>query len=534
MGLTTSQSTIQSAQTRLFKKASTLLILISAIFGSFIFLEVSPLELFSSQNEFSRLAGEMWPPTIDNLPRSLELLFETLIMALAGTLIGSLVALPLSFLATKAIAGNNLVRVIAKGFITAARAIPALVFALILVRLLGFGPLVGALALSLSSVGMIGRQVVDSLDTIPRQRFELGLAQGLTRSQVLISSGLPIVIPTLVSSVLHRLEINLRSSAVLGFVGAGGIGILLVKDLGQLNYSGALGTTSLIVALVFVSESLSSRIRLRIMEPGGQTGHLSGSGVRVRDPALTLYGVTGIALALSGGALFFLTLFSSNSIRAFESVLVILNKSWPPNFDEYGSEILFGIIESFAMAIAGTSLGLIFAVPLALLGSSNIVRTRMVNRFARFIMSAVRSTPDLIFALFFVSAVGLGPSAGVYAIAIGTGGILGKFLADSLEEAPWSTREAFDSIGLSRAHYLLSAALPERRGALVASIFHMADINIRISIGLGVIGLGGIGMLLTGALSALAFDSVTAILLGLVIIVALLEKTTTWIKRTLQ
>lgn len=505
----------------------------AVVVGSFLFLDVSPLEIFSSPEEFARLGDEMWPPTFSNFDRTLALLFETLVMAFAGTLIGSLIAVPLAFAATKAIPTNPFLRLFAKGLITAARAIPALVFALILVRLLGFGPLVGAIALSFSSVGMIGRQVVDSLDTLPKVRFESGLSHGLTRSQVLIASGLPVVIPTIVSSILHRLEINLRSSAVLGFVGAGGIGILLIKDLGQLNYSGALGTTALILAVVFASESLSSRIRLGILRPpkSGLRSSWRGLEPKAFDPALRLYSFSVGAILVSGAALAFLVVSSTNSIRTFESIFSIVRKAWPPNFSDYSDLLVVGLGQTFAMAISGTSLGLLVAIPLALLGASNVTRFWLLNKASRLVMSAIRATPDLVFALFFVVAVGLGPAAGVYAMAVGTAGILGKFFSDSLEDASIEVRDAFAAHGATSLKYLVAGLIPERGGALTAALLHMVDINMRISISLGIIGVGGIGLLLNGALSVLAFDTVFAILVVLIVGVALLEKLTSRAKK---
>ncbi|MGH9112136.1 MAG: phosphonate ABC transporter, permease protein PhnE, partial [Acidimicrobiales bacterium] len=173
------------------------------------------------------LLERMLPPRFVDLPRIVDLAVQTFFMAYVGTWIASLLSAPLAFLAARNTSPHPVLGKTARALIAVCRAIPDLVFALVFVRAVGIGPLPGILALSLHSVGMIGKLYADAIEQIDELPREATLSTGASSLQALATAVFPQVLPSFVGTSLYRLDINVRSSVVLGLVGAGGIGFEL-------------------------------------------------------------------------------------------------------------------------------------------------------------------------------------------------------------------------------------------------------------------------------------------------------------------
>ena len=176
----------------------------------------------------------------------------------------SLLALPLAVLAARNITPARPLYYAARGVIALCRAVPDLVWALLFVTAVGLGPFPGALALSVHSVGMLGRlfaEVIEDMDMGPVEALAL---TGASRLQVFTHAVVPTVLPSLLGIALYRLDENIRSSLVLGFVGAGGIGFQLLTAMNLFQYR----TVSLLLIMTFVlvigAERLSAALRKRI------------------------------------------------------------------------------------------------------------------------------------------------------------------------------------------------------------------------------------------------------------------------------
>ena len=502
--------------------------------ASFGFLGIAPWELLLNTQQIQRLLTELSAPNFSDWLLVAPLILETLLMALAGTLLGVVLAFPLGFMASNVLGFVRPVRLAAKAIIVITRAVPTLVFALIFVRLFGFGPMVGVLALAISSLGMIGRQFADALDNLPSDIAESRRFLGQNTFQFALSNLVPNILPSIVAIVFYRLEINLRSSSVLGFVGAGGVGILLARDLGQLNYSGAMGTVILVLAVLLAIEAVSSILRPGFSKRNRAASKAITSSAKRTDPAKRLFVAPLVFAIPSSLALVYLFFSSETNVRSIDAIQSILAKSWPPNFSDFSNLLVSGLVETIAIAIAGTSLGLLFAFPLAALAARNISPWPLMRVMVRFVMSLTRSLPDVVIALLFVVSVGLGPSAGVYAVALGTSAMLGRLLADVFEDTSDSLRQSFWALGSGSIKFFVSGVIPENGPRIVATVLHALDINIRVTISLGLVGVGGIGMLLSGAVSALAFDTALAILIVIVAAVASLENLSGRIKDRLR
>ena len=192
-----------------------------------------------------------------NLPKYLKLLFETFNMALLATIVGSTLALFLSFLAAKNTSPNSLVFFTIRRMLEFFRGVPEIIFAILFVWVLGIGPLAGIIAMTLHTTGSLGKlfsEVHENSNNKPIEALKASGGNWLSEMQFGL---LPQVLPNLISYVLLRFEINIRASTILGFVGAGGIGQELYLVI-NFNYYEEVSAIILLIILTVVSIDLFS------------------------------------------------------------------------------------------------------------------------------------------------------------------------------------------------------------------------------------------------------------------------------------
>lgn len=201
-----------------------------------------------------------------NLPKYLKLLFETFNMALLATLIGSSLALLLSFLAAKNTAPNSFIYFTTRRVLEFFRGVPEIIFAILFVWALGIGPIAGIIAMTLHTTGSLGKlfsEVHENSDIRPREALKASGGNWLSEMKFGL---LPQVLPNLISYILLRFEINIRASTILGFVGAGGIGQELYLVINFNYYEEVSAIILLIIFTVISIDLLSGYLRKNIIE----------------------------------------------------------------------------------------------------------------------------------------------------------------------------------------------------------------------------------------------------------------------------
>jgi len=189
----------------------------------------------------------------------------------------------------------------------------------------------------------------------------------------------------------------------------------------------------------------------------------------------------------------------------------------------YLKKVTLKMLETIEMGFWGTVISIMISLPLGILASQNYTPHRAVYTFSRGWLSFHRAMPELIIALFLVLMYGFGPIAGVLALAIHTSGVLGKFFADEIENAPPGPQLALGSSGAGRLKVLRYAVFPHVFPAWIAYVQYIFERNIRTATVLGIVGAGGIGMELKGRWDLFDYDHVATILLVIFLTVILLE-----------
>jgi phosphonate transport system permease protein len=206
----------------------------------------------------------MLPPDLRVLPSALAGALTTVEIAILGTVVAAVLALPLGLVSARNVAPPSLFYP-ARTVLNVFRSVDTLVYALIFVAAVGLGPFPGVLAVvayTTTSLAKLYSEAVEGIDPGPVDAIT---ATGATRLQVLRFGVLPQVLPLFLSYVLYRLETNIRAATVLGFVGAGGIGFYLQTYLRVLDYPAASTVLLVTVAMVMVVDGVSSRLRNRLV-----------------------------------------------------------------------------------------------------------------------------------------------------------------------------------------------------------------------------------------------------------------------------
>ena len=192
------------------------------------------------------------------------------------------------------------------------------------------------------------------------------------------------------------------------------------------------------------------------------------------------------------------------------------------NWDILCSPAYIGIVETLKIAFVSTGLGFILSLPLATLASRNLHRDSVAIPF-RFLLSAMRTLPSLIWAIFFVILIGLGPISGVMAMTFYTIGYLGKLQYETIEGLSKDPLDAAKAMGLSNIEIIMRVVIPESANNLISQLLFMFEYNVRHGSVIGIVGAGGIGFYISTYLKFLQYDKVMALLIVLFFVVVIID-----------
>lgn len=226
--------------------------------------------LVSKSDQIGRVLSGFTHPNLSSLvdPVLLKTL-ETIYIAVLGTTLGALIAIPVSFIAARNLMRRNrlgtVVYFVVRFLLSIIRAVPTLVWAIMFVIIVGIGPFPGVLAITLFSVGLIAKLFSEAIEAIDWGQVDALTATGANALQVVVHGVVPQVRPFMVAHVLYTFEVNIHSSTILGVVGAGGLGLILEQYVGLLDYRDLAVWLVVVVIMTSIIDYSSAAIRRRLV-----------------------------------------------------------------------------------------------------------------------------------------------------------------------------------------------------------------------------------------------------------------------------
>lgn len=216
-------------------------------------------------NSVTFLFTKWLPPDFSILPLAIEAAVVTLQIAILGTFIAIIIAIPLSFLAAYNTSPSLVIYTGTRWLLNFFRSVPEIVLGLLLVPSLGLGPFPAVIAIAIHNIGVLGKLISELIEAADPGPQEAVASVGAPRLLVIFFGILPQIIPNILSNYFYRLEVGVRASLILGFIGGGGIGNMLFIDFKIFNYSFVATEVLVIMVLVLIVDYLGTFVRKRVI-----------------------------------------------------------------------------------------------------------------------------------------------------------------------------------------------------------------------------------------------------------------------------
>lgn len=508
--------------------------------------------IVDSLDNAAAFVGRMFPLDFPPLGETLSLVFETLAIVFLATLLSVILSVPVSLAAARPTRMGTTSQWGARAVTVLCRAIPDLVLAIVFLRMFGLGATAGIIAMGIHSVGMVAKlyaDAIEELDDGPRESIE---SAGGSRTQQITAAIPQKLLPQIIATALHRFDINLRTSVLLGYVGVGGIGLAIADSLRVLDYQRGMALAVIVLVLCILVELISGSIRAMLMGSAGG-GITGGTWVdrmfnRGREPGVNDIRLTppwsrarlrrflaaALIMVFTFAALWRVDISWSSLWRGLLDLPETLALFFPPSAGGSTANLLEQLLVTIQISLAATLIGAVIAIPIGILAARNVVPNKYIHQTFRVVIVVVRGIPELILAIIFVVISGLGGVAGTLALSVGAIGLLSKLIADSLEETDTRVQDAMRTAGATEPQVFFSATLRQAAPAFVAHTMYLLDTNIRSATLLGVVGAGGIGFLLLNASRINQFDVVTMVLILMVAVVLIVEGLSMWLRKVVR
>jgi phosphonate transport system permease protein len=437
------------------------------------------------------------------------------------------------------------------------RSMHEVVFGLILVNILGLNPLVAVLAIGIPFGAVTAKVFAELIDELPTD-VELSLrASGAGRFTAMLFGTVPAVLSDLVSYSFYRFECGLRSAAVLGIVGAGGLGFQLALSFQSLRYDQMWTLLWALIILSGIADRWSSLVRRRRNAAAiemhtaddrfaAEAGALGSDAQPAQGPerdrflqASALLLTLGIPVAIWRLDLDFSSLWAP---RARRLAAELAADAWPAQIGDGGfSGLVSDSLDTIALAVLSIALAWAVASPIAFLaqrprntsGVGGVAR-RIGAAFVRVILLIARSVPPPVwaFVVVFVLFPGLWP--GVVALAIYNGGVLGRLQAEVIENGDHRPAEVLAATGATAPGALTYATVPAVSARFAALGLYRWEVAIRETVIVGVVGAAGLGRRLDEQTSSFDYDGILATIMALLVVTLVVDVASASIRQTLR
>jgi len=470
----------------------------------------------------------MSPPQLDETQRVVTgKLVETIAIGLMATLFSTLLAIPFSFLAAHNIMsrlpGGNAVYYVMRTLLNIMRAVDTVVWGLIVIVWVGLGSFAGVIALSIHSMAALAKLYSEEIEHIDPGPVEAVTASGANLLQVIRYAIIPQVIPSFLGYTLLRWDINMRSATVVGFVAGGGIGFFVLETIrmgAYQQYAAALWAVAVVIILV---DTISARWRASILRDQPPAAIKTPPLHTLRRWVLVLAGIVVFVYCWNVTEINLKDLFQPG--ETFGRLLLdFINVDFSrPVLDVVIKEMITTVLQ----ALLATTLGALAALPASFLAAKNLTGQSRVlfwlYYITRSLFNVLRSIEALLYVAIFVFWVGIGPFAGMLALAVTTFALVGKLFSEAIENIDGGPIEAINATGANRLQMINYAILPQIVPPFVSYLIYQWDINIRMATIIGFAGGGGIGLTLSTYFGSLQYHKAGTVIIFIVAVVALMD-----------
>ncbi|GGD47901.1 phosphonate ABC transporter, permease protein PhnE [Paenibacillus nasutitermitis] len=209
----------------------------------------------------------------------------------------------------------------------------------------------------------------------------------------------------------------------------------------------------------------------------------------------------------------------------------IFSPDWGYIYLPEGEDLLRGLLDTLAIAVMGTFISAFLCIPIAFWAAARNTKSKAISDTGKFLLSFIRTFPEIILAILFIKAVGPGSFAGLLALGLHSIGMLGKLFSEEIENVDAGPSEALTAAGANRLQILWFAVIPQVLPGFISYILYRFEINVRSATILGIIGAGGIGTPMIFALSSRDWDRVGIILLGIIVMVTVIDAVSGFARR---
>ncbi|MEH7303328.1 PhnE/PtxC family ABC transporter permease [Neobacillus drentensis] len=476
--------------------------------------------------------------TAQVLLKGLKSSWITLAYAVAGMSLAIIYAFIVGVLASGTLTSNRVSRMVSKvffrGILGFTRSIHELIWAWLFVAAMGLSPYAAIFALAIPYGGILGRIFADMLNDVAQNPIKALKSTGASRLQILIYGYLPLVWADMISYTMYRFECSIRSSAIMSFVGLGGLGYQIQLSLADLKYDQVWTYVFFLIGLVlfvdiwsnFVRKGLTDRKRRKGFSPGWMSTFFT----------LLLIFVSWFYITLGENAQLFELLSDKNLeyAKKFFGGLVGVNQENPAflNADSWSSALKL-TLETLEMSIMAIGFSTLAAFITVIPAARNVANGSLTSskRWYNWILYGLvrvsyifsRSVPELVWAMMIIFIFKPGLLPGAIALALHNFGILGKLWAEVIEDMDPRPIRNLASSGASKIQIFFYGILPMAVPRFLTYILYRWEVIMRTTIVVGFVGAGGLGMEFKLAMSFFQYTQITLLLLCYMILVIIAD-----------
>lgn len=482
----------------------------------------------SNAAQINRFIMRFIHPDFSFISRLIPSMIQTVLLAASASLLGLFLSLPLALGMAKKSSGSVYLSAVSSACTTCLRSIPSLVWASLLVSLFSVGILSGFFALTLIMSLQGSKLLKEYIDGLNENIFISCAALGISRIEQLRHGIFPALYEEFISVGIILFEGGVRGAAVLGLVGAGGVGQLLQQQLAYLRYDRLSLIILSLFILVFLCDSTSYALRSYLKRKPSvslSSGFLGApTGYHFyRAKKLTHFAAFCLPLVC---VVFFL---SQMNLPSIDRVLSGIGQLKPmlvglmyPDW-RYTATALPALLEGFSMAFFASLAS--FVIALCVVSLSFGVQSFSLHSWViKLAANILRSFPTLIFAVIFLIMVGPGPFAGVLALSFYTTGVLIRYYNEKFEALHPVELMSYQALGISSLRIFVCLVLRQYKTLLMSLGLYRFESNIRNAAILGMVGAGGIGFILENNIKYRNWDKVSLVLIMVVSLSILVDR----------